>query len=118
VSEAQNLPSAEVPPVLGRAQQRAVAVAPGFQENEQIVGHINPVGIRFVRSPGPMRAIVFEKSGRIYYYDDLDAQGNPVQAELIADVSNDTHDFWDRGMLGLANHPNFTETPEIYILYT
>ena len=28
------------------------------------------------------------------------------------------HNFWDRGLLGLALHPNFPATPYVYVLYT
>ena len=28
------------------------------------------------------------------------------------------HNFWDRGLLGMALHPNFPTTPYVYVLYT
>lgn len=93
-------------------------VAPGFQENQLLQGHVNPVGIRFVKAPGPLRAVVFEKGGKVYYYDDLAAQSTPLQAKLVADVSSSTHNFWDRGLLGLALDPSFPAVPNLYILST
>jgi cysteine-rich repeat protein len=93
-------------------------LAPGFQENLLLQGHVNPVGIRFVSAPGPLRAMVFEKGGKIYYYDDLSTQTTPAQAKLVADLGINTHDYWDRGMLGLAIAPNFPATPHLYVLTT
>lgn len=102
---------------VGATQQRSV-VAPGFQENQLLQGHVNPVGIRFIKAAGPLRAVVFEKGGKVYYYDDLANQTSPAQAKLVADLSNDTHNFWDRGLLGLAVDPNFPATPRLYVLTT
>ena len=79
---------------------------------------MNPVGIRFVKAPGPLRAVVFEKGGKVYYYDDLGTQTTPLQAKLVADVSSSTHNFWDRGLLGLAIDPSFPAVPNLYILST
>src|SRR6187402_482123 len=73
-------------------------LAPGFQENLLLQGHVNPVGIRFVSAAGPLRAMVFEKGGKVYYYDDLATQTTPAQAKLVADLSINTHNYWDRGM--------------------
>src|SRR5688572_9159943 len=84
----------EQPEFQDSIQQPAVVV-PGFQENQLLSGHTNPVGIRFVKAAGPLRAVVFEKGGRVYYYDDLSFQAVPAQAKLVADLSNNTHDYWD-----------------------
>ena len=32
--------------------------------------------------------------------------------------ASSVYNFWDRGMLGMALHPNFPATPYIYVLYT
>ena len=58
---------------------------------------------------------VGEKSGRIVSYDSL-ADTTPTP---VADLSNAVHDFWDRGLLGMALDPDFTNgRPYIYVLYT
>ena len=36
---------------------------------------------------------------------------------LVVDLRISVHNFWDRGMLGMALHPNFPATPYIYVLY-
>ena len=47
-------------------------------------------------------------------FDDL-ADTSPT---LFANLSTNVHNFWDRGLLGLALHPNFPTTPYVYVLYT
>lgn len=73
-------------------------------------GMVDPTVIQFA-SDG--RVFVAEKSGRIWMFDDLeDATGS-----LVADLRVSVHNFWDRGMLGMALHPNFPTTPYVYVLY-
>ena len=43
---------------------------------------------------------------------DTDADG--VRRTCATNV----HNFWDRGLLGMALHPNFPTTPYVYVLYT
>ncbi len=96
----------------------AAILPPGFQENLLVSDHARPTAIRFVPDTvGPLQAFVAEKSGRIYYYDDLENQATRGQAKLVADLSENVHDYWDRGLLGLAIHPNFPNTPQLFALY-
>ena len=37
---------------------------------------------------------------------------------IFADLRTATHNYWDRGLLGIALHPNFPATPYVYVLYT
>lgn len=100
------------------ANLSAATLPPGFQENLLISGHVRPTAIRFTpETGGPVQAFVAEKSGRIYYYNDLGNQPTQGQAKLVADLSNNVHDYWDRGLLGLAIHPNFPYTPQLFALY-
>ena len=39
-------------------------------------------------------------------------------ADVFADLRTNVHNFWDRGLLGMALHPNFPATPRVYVLYT
>ena len=59
------------------------------------------------------RVFVAEKSGRVYVFDDL-ADTTPT---LVIDLRTNVHNFWDRGLLGMALHPNFPAIPYIYVLY-
>ncbi len=60
------------------------------------------------------RVFVAEKSGIIKVFDDL----NDPSPDLFADLRTNVHNHWDRGLLGMALHPDFPTTPELYVLYT
>src|SRR5262249_37120181 len=60
------------------------------------------------------RVFVAEKSGLIKVFPALGSTTYTVFADLRTNV----HNYWDRGLLGLALHPNFPATPYVYVLYT
>jgi glucose/arabinose dehydrogenase len=74
-------------------------------------GLTQPTVVRFA-SDG--RLYVAQKDGRIWFYDDL-ADTTPT---LVADLRVSVYNFWDRGLLGMALHPNFPASPYIYTLYS
>ena len=37
---------------------------------------------------------------------------------MFADLRTNVHNFWDRGLLGMALDPNFPAAPYVYVLYT
>ena len=95
------------------AQFAAAAAAPpaGFEETVALSGLTQPTAVRFAPDG---RIFVAEKSGRIKVFDDF---GDPT-ATVYADLSQQVHDFWDRGLLGLALDPQFaTGRPYVYVLY-
>jgi glucose/arabinose dehydrogenase/PKD repeat protein len=57
---------------------------------------------------------VAEKSGIVRVFDSL----TDPTATVFADLRTNVHNMWDRGLLGLAVHPNFPATPKVYVLYT
>src|SRR5215471_4331347 len=67
----------------------------------------NPVNVRF--SPDG-RVFVAQKGGQLLEFDSL---SDPTPTTIL-DLSGQTHDYWDRGMLGLALDPNFPASPYIY----
>ncbi len=60
------------------------------------------------------RVLVAEKSGRLWMYDSV-ADNNP---RLFADLSASVHNWFDRGLLGLAIDPEFPARPYVYVQYT
>src|SRR3954454_2094186 len=90
----------------------AAAEAPsGFQDTVQWSGLTDPMAIRFAPDG---RVFVAEKSGLIKVFDSV---SDPT-ATVYADLRTRVHDFWDRGMLGLALDPGFsTGRPFVYVLY-
>ena len=84
---------------------------PGFQETTAFSGLVNPTALSF--SPDG-RVFVAEKSGLIKVFDGL----GDTTATTFADLRTQVHNFWDRGLLGLALDPDFPAKPFVYVLYT
>ncbi len=101
-----------VSPVAGNPQVvRAAALPAGFQETTVISGLSAPTVVRFAADG---RVFVAEKSGIIKVFDSL-ADTTP---SVFADLRTNVHDFWDRGMLGMALAPGFPADPYVYVLYS
>src|SRR5687767_9640608 len=91
--------------------RRSLAVySPGFQEATVLRGLDRPTAVRFAADG---RVFVAEKRGRILVFDNID---DPTPA-TFATLDTNVHDFWDRGLLGLALHPQFPTQPFVYALY-
>jgi len=96
---------------LAAGQGSAATLPEGFQESAVISGLLNPTAIRFAANG---QVFVAEKSGMILVYDGIgDATPTPV-----VDLRTQVHNFWDRGLLGLAIDPGFPARPYLYALYT
>jgi glucose/arabinose dehydrogenase/PKD repeat protein len=89
----------------------SVGMLPGFQETVVYGGLTNPTAVRF--SPDG-RVFVAEKSGLIRVYDGLE----DTTPTTFADLRTKVHNFWDRGLLGMALHPDFPAKPFVYVSYT
>jgi len=87
------------------------ALPSGFQETVVFSGLNQPIAVRFAADES---IFVAEKSGIIKVFDNL-GDTTPV---IFADLSINVYNGWDRGLLGLAIHPDFPNTPYIYVLYT
>ncbi len=70
-----------------------------------------PTAVRF---PPDGRVFVAEKSGLIKVFDSLSDRN----ADVFADLRTQVHNYWDRGLLGLAIDPGFPTRPFLYVLYT
>jgi uncharacterized repeat protein (TIGR01451 family) len=84
---------------------------PGFSETPVFTGLTNPTTVRFLPDG---RVVVAEKSGLIKLFPDISTNTYTV----VADLRSQAHNFWDRGLLGLAVDPNFATNNYIYVLYT
>src|SRR5688500_5675066 len=90
----------------------AVSTLPsGFQESVVFSGLNNPTNVEFSKDG---RVIVAEKGGLIKVFDSL----SDTTPTTFADLRTNVHNFWDRGLLGLALDPNFPTNPYVYVLYT
>ena len=89
----------------------AATLPAGFQETVVFSGLTAPTAVRFA-SDG--RIFVAEKGGRIKVFDNL----SDTSPDIFADLNVNVYNFWDRGLLGLALHPQFPATPYVYVLYS
>ena len=89
----------------------AASLPPGFQEEIVFSGLTQPTAVRFSTDG---RVFVAEKSGVIKVFDNL----TDTTPTVFADLRTQVHNFWDRGLLGLALPPNFPTDPWVYVLYT
>jgi glucose/arabinose dehydrogenase len=98
--------------VIGAPKPAAAAVLPaGFREQTVLSGLDQPMNIEFAPDG---RIFVAEKAGRIKVFDSI-ADTTPT---LFADLSVNVHNQHDRGLLGLALHPEFPAKPYVYVLYS
>ena len=88
----------------------ASVLAPGFQESVVFAGRESPVAVRFAPNG---QVFVAEKSGRVFVYASL-ADTSPTQ---VVDLRASVYNYWDRGLLGLAVHPDYPNTPYVYVFY-
>ena len=90
------------------------AVAPGFVEDTIWSGLANPTVVRFAADG---RVFVGEKSGTIKVFDSL-IDTTPT---AFTGLQTNVHNFWDRGLLGLALDPSMTggtgSGSYVYVLY-
>jgi glucose/arabinose dehydrogenase len=89
------------------------AVPAGFQDQVVWSGLTLPTAVRFAPNG---RVFIAEKSGLIKTYDNI-GDNTPTTA---MDLRTVVHDFWDRGMLGMAVDPQFGTAGHdyLYALYT
>jgi len=88
----------------------ATSLPPGFQEVIFADQLIQPTAIRFSQDG---RIFVAEKRGVVKYFNSL----NDASPKQLIDIRTNVYNFWDRGLLGMALHPNFPSTPYLYLLY-
>ncbi|HKP60093.1 MAG TPA: PQQ-dependent sugar dehydrogenase [Polyangiales bacterium] len=89
----------------------ALSVLPGFQDQLVVSGLEQPTAVRFARDG---RIFIAEKSGLVKVFDpNRDARPN-----VFADLRTNVYNYWDRGLLDLELHPNFPDTPYVYVLYS
>jgi cysteine-rich repeat protein len=92
------------------ARAGAAALPAGFQDTVVLGGLTEPTAVRF--SPDG-RVFVAEKSGIVKVFSGLGA----VPPTVFADLRTNVHNYFDRGLLDLALHPDFPATPYVYVFY-
>lgn len=88
----------------------AATVAPGFTDSIVFSGLTNPTAVRFAPDG---KVFVAEKGGKIKVFDNL----SDTTPSTYADLGKEVHNYWDRGLLGLAIDPGWPANPYVYALY-
>jgi glucose/arabinose dehydrogenase/PKD repeat protein len=96
---------------IGAPPAGASTVPSGFQDTVALSGLNQPMMIRFAPDG---RVFVGEKSGIIKVYDDL----SDTTPTVFADLRVNVHNYWDRGLEGMALDPQFPTRPYVYVLYS
>ncbi|MGH2978711.1 MAG: DUF7594 domain-containing protein [Solirubrobacterales bacterium] len=92
------------------ARAPAVSLPPGFEESSAFEGLEQPIALQFSQDG---RVFVAEKSGIVKVFDGM----GDTTPTVFADLRTQVHNYWDRGLEGLALHPDFPATPYVYVYY-
>ena len=85
-------------------------VPAGFRDEALLTGLVQPMAIVFAPNGN---VFVAEKRGTIQFYSSI----TDTTPTLFADLSTNVHNYWDRGLMGLAVDPGFPARPYVYVLY-
>jgi PKD repeat protein len=97
---------------LSATSAEAATLPPGFTDETVWSELANPVNIEFAADG---TVFVAEKGGEIKVFDSI---SDTTPSAFGTGLAPAVHDFWDRGMLGLAIDPQFPARPYVYVLYT
>ena len=76
----------------------------------------DPVAIRFA-STG--KVYIALKGGKVFVINSIyEHVQQSTDYRVLVDMSEEVFDWWDRGLSGIALHPNFPVTPYIYLWYS
>lgn len=92
------------------AAPAALALPAGFTIDRVIEGLNLPTSVEFARDG---RVFVTEQRGVVKVFDSI---LDPTP-DIFADLRTKVHVRGDRGLLGLALHPDFPEQPYVYVTY-
>ncbi|MCB0190088.1 MAG: PQQ-dependent sugar dehydrogenase, partial [Caldilineaceae bacterium] len=96
-------------PAVVNAQDLPFHVPAGFTVETVAAGLKLPTSFAFA---GPNRLFVTEKRGVVRVISD-----DVLLSEPFIDISGEVNDVGQRGLLGIATHPQFPATPYVYLAY-
>ncbi len=97
-------------PVVENPQFTAQSVPTGFVLEDVVTGL--DLGVAFDFAPDG-RIFIAEKAGRVKI-----VQNDALLTTPFVDISGMVNSYGDRGLLGIAVHPDFPEKPYVYLLFT
>ncbi|MEQ8849614.1 carbohydrate-binding domain-containing protein [Botrimarina sp.] len=102
--------------IVPRSQLYSEAVVPDdgqFVAQTLFSGLTQPTAIDFARVGGSDYVFIAQKDGRVRL-----AVDGVLQPDVFVDYRTPVNNVRDRGLLGLAVHPDFENNPYVYLLYT
>lgn len=89
----------------------AVSSFPSGFVSETVISNLTgPTTIAFANDG---RIFIGQKNGVVKVFENGVLLSTP-----FIDISTQVNNYWDRGLLGITLHPDFPETPYVYLLYT
>ncbi|MBL8098101.1 MAG: PQQ-dependent sugar dehydrogenase [Anaerolineales bacterium] len=82
----------------------------GFISETVVANLAGPTTIAFANDG---RIFIGQKDGKVRVFEN-----GVLLPTLFIDLTNEVNNYWDRGLLGIALHPDFPTTPYVYLLYT
>ncbi len=83
---------------------------------EKVVGGIN-TPLAMVQAPGDNRMFIIEQNGRIKILENGQLKASPF-LDIRSKIKPLNHDFDERGLLGIALHPDFATNGKFYVAYS
>lgn len=96
---------------LGAVAQAAPSLPVGFVIETVVTGISKPTTIAW--TPDGSRMFIAQKDGRVRV-----AVGGMLQSTDFINIVAEVNDNTDRGLIGIAVHPEFPVQPYVYLLYT
>jgi glucose/arabinose dehydrogenase len=87
----------------------AISLPAGFGSEQVVTNLTSSTAITFAPDG---RLFIGHKDGRVRIF-----QNGTLLATDFINISTEVNNYWDRGLLGIAVHPNFPATPYVYLLY-
>ena len=97
-------------PIMPASAAPAFVFPAGFVTEAVVTNLTGPTTIAFAPDG---RMFIGQKDGRVRVFEN----GVLLPTDFI-DLSSQVNNYWDRGLLGIAIHPDFPTTPYVYLLYT
>jgi len=97
-------------PIVPVSAAPAFAFPVGFVSEAVVTNLTGPTTIAFAPDG---RMFIGQKDGRVRVFQN----GVLLPTDFI-NISSQVNNYWDRGLLGIAIHPDFPNTPYVYLLYT
>lgn len=93
------------------AAASALTLQPGYKLDAPLEDVRRPTAIQF--APAGEQVFVAERNGKVKVFEGI---FDPVP-ELALDITDEVHSIHDRGLLGMALHPEYPAQPYLYLSY-